>query len=101
VIEEINYKSVIKKNDTRETLFYADPPYLSELRDRGTDYKHEFTIDDHVEMASVLNNVKGSVIVSGYDSKLYKELYHGWKTEKRFAYTVGNTKREEIIWIKS
>jgi hypothetical protein len=47
-----------------------------------------------------LNNVKGSVIISGYDSKLYKELYHGWKIGKRFAYTAGNTKREEVIWIK-
>lgn len=100
VIEEINYKSVIEKNDTKKTLFYADPPYLSELRDRGADYRHEFTIDDHVELASILNNVKGSVIVSGYDSKLYNELYRGWKIEKRLAYTAGNTKREEIIWIK-
>jgi DNA adenine methylase len=100
VIEELNYKDVIKKNDTKKTLFYIDPPYLSDVRDMGNDYRHEFTTDDHVELAGVLNTVKGSVIVSGYDSKLYKELYRGWKTEKHFAYTAGNTKREEIIWIK-
>jgi DNA adenine methylase len=81
VIEAINYKAVIKKNDTKNTLFYVDPPYLSETRDRGNDYRHEFTTDDHVELASVLNNVEGSVIVSGYASKLYNELYRGWKTE--------------------
>jgi len=100
VIEAINYKAIIKKNDTKKTLFYVDPPYLSEVRDRGNDYRHEFTVDDHVELAHILNNAAGSVIVSGYASKLYNELYRGWKTEMKISQTTGNTKREEIIWKK-
>jgi len=101
VLEAINYKAIIKKNDTKNTLFYIDPPYLSEVRDKGCDYRHEFTKDDHVELASILNNVAGSVIVSGYASKLYEELYRGWKSEKCVTHTAGNTKREEILWIKT
>jgi len=100
VIEAVNYKTVIKKNDTKNTLFYIDPPYLSETRDRGNDYRHEFTVDDHVELAHILNNCAGSIIVSGYASKLYEELYRGWKSEKCISRTAGNTNREEILWIK-
>jgi len=100
VIEALDYKGIIKKNDTKNTLFYVDPPYLSECRDRGNDYRHEFTKDDHVELGHILNNAAGSVIVSGYASKLYEELYRGWKLEKCISRTAGNTNREEIIWIK-
>ena len=100
VIEALDYKSVIKKNDTRDTLFYIDPPYLADVRDRGNDYRHEFTADSHVELAGILNNAEGSVIVSGYASKLYNELYRGWKSETCSSYTAGNTKRQEVIWIK-
>jgi DNA adenine methylase len=102
VIEEMNYKSIIKKNDTRNTLFYIDPPYLLETRNSENDYRHEFTTADHIELADILNNVAGSVIVSGYYSKLYEELYCGreWRIEKRDTNSVQNTKRQEIIWMK-
>jgi DNA adenine methylase len=100
VIEAIDYKNVIAKNDTEHTLFYVDPPYLSEVRDKRNDYRHEFSLDNHVEMANILNSVKGSVIVSGYNSKLYQELYHKWENKSIDTYTAGNTKRIEMIWIK-
>ena len=100
VIENVSYQKIIKKNDTRDTLFYADPPYLSSTRDRGRDYRFEFTEADHIELARCLNNVQGSVVVSGYKSELYNELYNGWTFRKLNTQTAGNTKREEEIWIK-
>jgi len=100
IIEAVDYKNVIAKNDTNNTLFYVDPPYLSDVRDSGNDYRHEFSEENHKELASVLNNVKGSVIISGYNSKLYKKLYQKWETKSIETYTAGNTKRTELIWIK-
>ena len=100
VIENTDYQTIIKKNDTEDTLIYADPPYLSSVRDHGNDYRHEFTETDHVELARVLHEAAGPVIVSGYRSELYDDLYHDWKTDECVSQTVGNTKRTEVIWIK-
>jgi len=100
VIENTTYQVIIKKNNTSDTLIYADPPYVSEARDHGKDYRYEFSVDDHIELAKVLNEVAGPVVISGYHSELYDDLYSGWKVAECKAQTVGNTKRTEVIWIK-
>jgi DNA adenine methylase len=100
VIENTTYQEVIKKNNTEDTLVYADPPYLSETRDSGKDYRYEFTTDDHLELARILHEVAGPVIISGYSSELYNDLYHGWTVRECVTQSAGNTKRTEVIWIK-
>jgi len=100
VIENTTYQIIVKKNNTEDTLIYADPPYVSETRDRGNDYRHEFSVGDHIELARVLNEAAGPVVISGYHSELYDDLYHGWRMEEREARTAMNTKRTEVIWIK-
>jgi DNA adenine methylase len=100
VIESLPYQEVIKKNDTPETLVYADPPYMAETRDRGNDYRHEFAEADHVGLAKILNKRPGPAVVSGYHSALYEDLYHGWRVFKKEERSVGNTARTEVIWVK-
>jgi len=100
VIENTTFQTVIKKNNTEDTLIYADPPYVSSVRDNGKDYRHEFTEADHIELAQILHKTSGTVIVSGYHSELYNDLYHDWIVRERESQTVGNTKRIEVIWIK-
>lgn len=100
VLENLPYQTLIEKNDTPETLIYADPPYLSELRDRGTDYRHEFTREDHIELAELLHRVKGTVVLSGYHSKLYSELYKDWAVYEHKTRTMQNSPRVEVLWIK-
>ena len=100
VIENTMFQTVIKKNNTEDTLIYADPPYLSTERDHGKDYRHEFTVDDHIELARILNEVSGPVVISGYRSELYNDLYRGWKVAECASQTAGNTKRTEVLWIK-
>ena len=80
-IENADALSVIKRFDTSETLFYVDPPYIQSSRGkRWSDaaYKFEFTDEQHRELASILASVKGYVVLSGYPSELYSELYNGW-----------------------
>jgi len=100
VIENTTYQNILKKNITDDTLIYADPPYSPETRDYGNDYRHEFTIDDHIELAKILHEVSCSVVISGYHSELYDDLYSGWQTAECVTQSVGNTKRTEVIWIK-
>lgn len=73
--------SVIEKYDSPETLFYLDPPYLPETRAGGgtARYEVEMTKEDHVKLAYAVRKCQGKVILSGYPSELYGELYGDWR----------------------
>ena len=93
----------IKENDSPETFFYCDPPYLHETRRSTKTYEFEMSKDDHIELAQTLNACKGKVMISGYDSKLYQELYINWNREEhRVANHSSQTKikqyKTECIW---
>lgn len=70
---------------TADTLIYADPPCLDKVRrgtrgktrssDYGMDMGHEA---DHRDLAEVLLATPATVILSGYPSDLYDELYAKW-----------------------
>lgn len=79
-IENAPAIDVIQGHDTSETLFYVDPPYVMETRHGRTRYPHEMDDNDHRELAQVLHAVSGFVVISGYASPLYDELYAGWHT---------------------
>ncbi len=87
VVENKNALEVIKIYDDPGVLFYCDPPYLISTRSNkgaGT-YKHELTDENHIHLAELLWKTKGLVVISGYPSELYEELYtkQGWiKTTK-------------------
>jgi DNA adenine methylase len=102
VIENRNAIEIIDLYDTEQTFFYIDPPYLFSVRDAGTDYRYEMTDEQHIELAKKLNEVKGMVIVSGYHSELYNDLYQGWKVQQKITYSDGDKTipRTEVLWMK-
>ena len=60
------------------------------------------TDDDHRELAEVLHEVDGMVILSGYESELYAELFCDWTRYERNGYrdtTVGDSPPVECLWI--
>ena len=71
---------VIARWDSPETLFYCDPPYVATTRAKGSRdvYAHEMSEQDHLELGELLTRVQGKVVLSGYPSTLYDELYAGW-----------------------
>jgi DNA adenine methylase len=76
---------VLAKYATRaDVVVYADPPYLASTRagldrKRLRDYDQEMAgEDDHRALAEVLQATPATVLLSGYDSPLYAELYAGW-----------------------
>lgn len=100
VIENRSAVEVIRHHDSPETLFYADPPYPSGVRDPGDDYAHEMTDDDHRKLAETLRMVRGMVVISGYPCDLYdRELYPDWRRFERQALADGARKRTEVLWI--
>lgn len=78
---------------------YVDPPYLGETR--ATNYRVEMLADDaHTALADVLNECKATVVLSGYDSPLYADLFAGWhRMDLDGATTLsGATDRIEVLW---
>jgi len=70
-IEQDDFRKIIPRYDTPETLFYLDPPYVPDTR-RSGGYKYEMTIEDHKDLLELLLNIKGKVMLSGYNNDLYK-----------------------------
>ena len=73
-----DFRAVIPRWDREDTVFYCDPPYDLESRGRTKEYYGVFTETDHRDLAGLLKQVKGKVILSYYHSPLVDSLYDGW-----------------------
>ena len=92
---------VIKRYDSKETLFYCDPPYIHDSRNDSKAYAFEMTDEAHRELAGVLHQIEGKVAVSGYHCDLMNELYEGWQLIEAPVKMCHSTKqpRQEVLWV--
>lgn len=81
-------------------LLYCDPPYLSSVRSSpSSNYTIELGAEaEHRELAEALRGCDAAVVLSGYRSALYDELYGDWwqvgfKARKRSCAAV-----VEMLW---
>lgn len=98
-IENRDAIDVMLAHDAPDTLHYVDPPYTH--KERGTDsrYRLEFSEADHRRLAEALNAMRGRVVLSGYRSDLYDDLYQGWVRLDKTAFADGGRKRVESLWL--
>jgi DNA adenine methylase len=85
-----------------DVLLYVDPPYLGSTRGWGNNYRREMRGDDeHRELAEALHAARAAVVLSGYHSPLYTELFRDWYTTRLPGFT-GQAKtygaRTEVLW---
>jgi DNA adenine methylase len=80
-IRNTDFRQFIPGQDTPETLFYCDPPYLPETRTAPSVYRHEMSEADHRELLDLLRSVRGKVMLSGYPSPLYDETLKSWNRQ--------------------
>jgi DNA adenine methylase len=88
--------------DSRDTLFYCDPPYIHETRGDSKAYAFEMTNEQHEELADVLNAAKGKIALSNYDCPLMARLFPEKRWRKlHFERTNHSTKdtRTETLWL--
>lgn len=82
-------------------LIYADPPYLGTTRS-SRQYAVEMSADaEHRALAEVLHECRATVVLSGYKSPLYDDLYGSWHRHELAAFTgqAGtNGRRVEVLW---
>ena len=99
-IENRDALDLISDYGTEPTVcIYADPPYLGSTR--AANYRMEMLEDDlHVQLAAALRECKASVVLSGYASPLYEELYPGWHRRELKAPTAlsGRAAENEVLW---
>jgi DNA adenine methylase len=92
---------VQRYGDDPNVCIYADPPYLRETR-AGTAYRLEMeTEEQHRELAEALAKCQAAVVVSGYRSPLYDDLYAGWYVEEWPTTTQQGGARKatcEVLW---
>ena len=100
-IESDDAISIIERYDSRFSFFYIDPPYVFDTRSKWANsaYAHEMTNEDHRELAKVLINVEGMVLLSGYRTPIYDELYSGWVRVDRDFRVNNSDKRTESLWL--
>lgn len=103
VIEQADALDLIRRYDNPRAVFYVDPPYVAATRKRMKDsaYRYEMTDDQHRQLAAALHDCRGMVVLSGYDSPLYRELFGCWLRLERQARTNGNAPGTitESLWL--
>lgn len=92
---------IIKRYDSKDTLFYCDPPYPHESRGDPHAYTYEMTENEHEALAEVLHSVKGKVALSSYECPLMERLYKDWRCVKADSKIIHSVKelRREVLWM--
>lgn len=70
----------IPRFDHPEAVIYCDPPYVHSTRDANSRsvYGIEMSDEEHRLLARLLKRCKSKILLSGYPSDLYEELYGDW-----------------------
>ncbi|WP_085597414.1 MULTISPECIES: DNA adenine methylase [unclassified Pseudomonas] len=108
VLEHRDAISLLGNHDRPNTLYYVDPPYVHSTRsnkvrhnDTGKSYRHELSDQQHSELALHLKELQGMVVLSGYPSHLYDELYGTWYRVSRHTHADGARDRVECLWLNT
>lgn len=106
VIENMEALRLIEREDTPNTLFYCDPPYMHETRFSKDEYDHEMSGHDHGCLLATLSEIKGKFLLSGYRSKLYDTFAseYGWRRVDFDLPNNASSKKEkerktECVWM--
>jgi len=96
--ETLDFQKHIEKYDSKQTLFYCDPPYYNHEGDyfRG---KEHFGLIGHNRLSDVLKSINGKFILSYYDfdglDKLYPKDKFVWKMKEFTKQTTSIKKNDE------
>ena len=97
-IERMDFEKFITRYDTKDTLFYLDPPYWGNETDYG---KGIFCRSDFERLRDCLTDIKGKFILSLNDTPRVRELFKDFIIEQvDVTYSISKTgccNRSELI----
>lgn len=102
IIECRDANKVMKYCDSKDTLYYLDPPYLLSTRykkEKTKCYSFEMTDKEHESLCHFIKKLKGMVIISGYYNDLYNDILSDWHFETYKTFADGAKDRVEVLWM--
>jgi DNA adenine methylase len=82
-----------------ESLVYCDPPYLMTTRSSPRRlYRYELDEPGHIALLDVLVRLPCLVMISGYDSELYRRRLSSWRVVRYRTMTRGGRMADECLW---
>jgi DNA adenine methylase len=98
--------SVIRREDSPNTCFYLDPPYMHQTRVTTRDYECEMSVEDHKKLLECLSEIEGKFLLSGYRNDLYDDFSQnfGWHRVDRAIDCKASSAKEkptrtECLWM--
>ena len=95
---------IIAQYQKPEVLLYCDPPYVADTRNmthHSCRYRNDMDDDDHRALAVALRASKSMIVLSGYPSALYEELYPDWQRVTCQARIEHGQLRTEALWLNA
>ncbi|MBI5611292.1 MAG: DNA adenine methylase [Deltaproteobacteria bacterium] len=100
---------IVRRLATPDAVVYVDPPYVPSTRasrvKRASDYHIEMDDAGHIRLSEALRATPATVVVSGYPSALYDQLYGDWQRVdfQVFASSSNHSRsdrghRTEVLW---
>lgn len=94
---------LIQTHSSPDVVLYLDPPYVAASRKNSTVYELEMVDADHKNLAGFCKISASRILLSGYDSELYRTLFSGWTCEKKTGFLHGGhgrkkQLRDEVLW---
>ena len=80
VVENKDFYELIELYDSKDTLFYVDPPYHGTEK-YYSDNGKPFLEEDHYRLKNKLSQIKGKFILSYNDDEFIRCLYDGYTIE--------------------
>lgn len=98
--------SIIERHGNRpDAVLYVDPPYVGDTRAAQRIYRHEMADEGaHRLLGDALAACHGHVLLSGYHSPLYDEMFGDWHSVEFDAVANhngeagGGYRRTEVLW---
>lgn len=76
-IESADFRVMFERySHDPENLLYCDPPYMG-----YNWYRHNFTEEDHRDLAELASQVEAKVAISYEENEMIRKLYKGWHIE--------------------
>lgn len=88
IIENLDFRDILKRYDAKETFFYLDPPY------EGTEapYPGTWTHQDTEDLVAALDKLKGKFLLSWGGPVKLKFKRKVWVKEFRSTHTLSKQK---------
>ena len=93
-IEQRDFRDLIPRWDSPETMYFCDPPYYGPV---GAQF-WKFTDEDHVDLAAALHQVKGKVMLTYYDHPAVRDLYPAAPTGRWHLLEHHRPRRGAVVW---